>query len=175
MDNFKNTRGSTFEKAGLVMTYGMMDKIPEIKAKDRKSLNSRIGGRFADGDLPGILVGDSGYPLQPWLITPLRDPQGNAERNYNRAHCRTRVTIEQLNGQLKNKFRCLMGQGIQMSAPRACNIMIACAVLFNIAKDLKEPEQVIEVEPDEVPHHPADQNQLTGIALRAELINNYFS
>lgn len=92
-----------------------------------------------------------------------------------RAHCRTRVTIEQLNGQLKNKFRCLMGQGIPMSAPRACDIIIACAVLFNIAKDLKEPEQIIEVEPDEVPHHPADQNQLTGIALRAELINNYFS
>eukprot|EP00057_Strongylocentrotus_purpuratus_P021852 XP_011676326.1 PREDICTED: putative nuclease HARBI1 [Strongylocentrotus purpuratus] len=56
-----------------------------------------------------------------------------------RAHCRTRVTIEQLNGQLKNKFRCLMGQGIQMSAPRACDIIIACAVLFNIAKDLFSP------------------------------------
>ena len=31
-----------------------------------------------------------------------------------RSHSRTRATIEQVNGQLKNKFRCLMGQGVQM-------------------------------------------------------------
>ncbi|XP_030849805.1 putative nuclease HARBI1 [Strongylocentrotus purpuratus] len=103
--------------------------------------NSRIGERFADGELPGILVGDSGYPLQPWLITPLRDPQGNAERNYNRAHCRTRVTIEQLNGQLKNKFRCLMGQGIQMSAPRACDIIIASLTSPKTLKNRNKPSK----------------------------------
>ena len=31
-----------------------------------------------------------------------------------RAHASTRVLIEQVNGQLKNKFRCLLGQGMQL-------------------------------------------------------------
>ncbi|XP_071496784.1 putative nuclease HARBI1 [Diadema antillarum] len=92
--------------------------------------------RFRERELEGILVGDSGYRLQTWLMTPLRDPQTNAERAYNCTHCRTRIVIEQVNGQVKNKFRCLLGQGIQMAADRACNVIVACCVLYNVSKDL---------------------------------------
>eukprot|EP00057_Strongylocentrotus_purpuratus_P028226 XP_011682700.1 PREDICTED: uncharacterized protein LOC105446943 [Strongylocentrotus purpuratus] len=38
MDTFKNTQWSTFEKAGLVMICGRMDKTPEIQEKDWNSL-----------------------------------------------------------------------------------------------------------------------------------------
>ncbi|XP_030840289.1 uncharacterized protein LOC752765 [Strongylocentrotus purpuratus] len=38
MNTFKHTQWSTFEKAGLVMICGMIDKIPEIQEKDWKSL-----------------------------------------------------------------------------------------------------------------------------------------
>lgn len=49
-----------------------------------KPQNSAIGQRFGNGDLQGILLGDSGYRLESWLMTPVRVPLSDAERTYNR-------------------------------------------------------------------------------------------
>ncbi len=46
--------------------------------------NSLIGQHFDAGRLTGILLGDSGYPLRPWLLTPVPHPITPAERKYNR-------------------------------------------------------------------------------------------
>ena len=52
------------------------------------------------------------------------------------AQMRTRALIEQVNGQLKNKFRCLIGHGLQIRPSRAYKIITACCTLYNISKDL---------------------------------------
>ncbi|XP_072179304.1 putative nuclease HARBI1 [Diadema setosum] len=98
--------------------------------------NQTLLQKFESGQLQGILLGDSGYPLLPYLMTPILNPQTRAEHAYNHAHVHTRSIIEQLNGQIKNKFRCLIGHGLQISPQRACNIITAACVLFNISKDL---------------------------------------
>lgn len=46
--------------------------------------SSRIGQLFESGQLQGILLGDSGYALRPWLMTPFLHPSTPAERAYNR-------------------------------------------------------------------------------------------
>ncbi|KAJ1096255.1 hypothetical protein NDU88_001398 [Pleurodeles waltl] len=53
------------------------------------------------------LTGDSGYPNLQWLLTPVRNPKTDAERNYNEAHGRTRRVIEHTIGLLKARFSCL--------------------------------------------------------------------
>ncbi|XP_050517938.1 putative nuclease HARBI1 [Diabrotica virgifera virgifera] len=41
------------------------------------------------------LLGDSGYPLQPWLLTPVEGAQeGTPEGRYTSAHIHVRNTIE---------------------------------------------------------------------------------
>ena len=46
--------------------------------------HSDIGQRFAAGQMEGIIIGDGGYPLRPWLMVPIPEPDSHAERNYNR-------------------------------------------------------------------------------------------
>lgn len=41
----------------------------------------------------GMLLGDSAYPLLPYLITPLHAPNDETQRRFNRAHCSTRVLV----------------------------------------------------------------------------------
>ncbi|KAJ1206321.1 hypothetical protein NDU88_001728 [Pleurodeles waltl] len=81
------------------------------------------------------LIGDSGYPNLPWLLTPVRNPRTRAEERYNEAHGRTRRVIERTFGLLKARFRCLhMTGGSLMYSPRkVCHIIVACCMLHNLA------------------------------------------
>ena len=45
--------------------------------------NSRLWAKFENHDFNGILVGDSGYALKPYLLTPILNPQTPPERRYN--------------------------------------------------------------------------------------------
>jgi hypothetical protein len=59
----------------------------------------------------GWLLGDSGYQLQPWMLTPLANPHGRGEERYNRRHKQARSAIERAFGLLKVRFRCLHKTG----------------------------------------------------------------
>lgn len=88
-------------------------------------------------------LGDSGYPLRSWLLTPLNGDYnpGTPEYNYNRGHKNTRAKIECCNGVLKNRFRCLLQYRTLHSSPaRACKIINACVVLHNMCIKNKIPE-----------------------------------
>lgn len=54
-----------------------------------------------------LLLGDRGYALAPWLMTPLTNPQIYQEISYNQRHVRTRSTIERTIGILKGRWMCL--------------------------------------------------------------------
>uniref|UniRef100_A0A3P9HEC7 Putative nuclease HARBI1 n=1 Tax=Oryzias latipes TaxID=8090 RepID=A0A3P9HEC7_ORYLA len=79
----------------------------------------------------GIILGDSAYPLLPWLITPFLAASTPAQARFNTAHCKTRCAIERLNGVLKRRFACL--NYLLLEPQGACNIILACIVLHNIA------------------------------------------
>ncbi len=57
---------------------------PGATHDSRILLNSQVGERFETGALSGTLLGDSGYPLRKWLMTPILRPNNPAEHAYNK-------------------------------------------------------------------------------------------
>ena len=83
-----------------------------------------------------LLLGDSGYALKRWLITPVSRPTTRGENKVNRAHKKTRSLIERLFGILKRRWRILdhTGGTLCYSPSKVAKITIACCVLHNICR-----------------------------------------
>jgi len=79
-------------------------------------------------------IGDSGYPLRPWLMIPILDAADNSpESEYNKKQMSCRSLIERCNGLLKMRFRCLLKHRVLHYSPAvASKIIYTCAVLHNM-------------------------------------------
>ncbi|XP_035205356.1 putative nuclease HARBI1 isoform X2 [Stegodyphus dumicola] len=88
------------------------------------------------------LLGDAGYPLEPWLLTPVPSPTvGSANERYNKKHATARNCIERCIGVLKSRFRCLLhARELNYEPTTAGKIVNACAVLHNICRHYKLPD-----------------------------------
>ncbi|KAM7307324.1 hypothetical protein ISCGN_010960 [Ixodes scapularis] len=64
-------------------------------------------GRLTDDGR--LLLGDSGYALEPWLITPVPGfhATSTACGRFNKAHSSIRFIVERCIGLLKSRFQCL--------------------------------------------------------------------
>ncbi|XP_058821148.1 putative nuclease HARBI1 [Topomyia yanbarensis] len=87
-----------------------------------------------NGDRNTRILGDAGYPSEPWLITPHRAPEdGSEESNFNRRHSLARRIIERTIGVLKNRFRCILGaRQLHYSPAKSSKIINVCCALHNI-------------------------------------------
>ncbi|XP_067130112.1 putative nuclease HARBI1 [Centruroides vittatus] len=80
-----------------------------------------------------LFIRDSGYPMEPWLLTPILDAQQQNKQNYNRSLTSTRIIVERCNGLLKSRFRCIHKHRVlNYSLYKAELIINACAVLHNM-------------------------------------------
>lgn len=91
--------------------------------------------------MEGHLIGDGGYGIAPWLMTPFKQNQLTTQqrRRYNFTLSSDRVTVERVFGQLKSRFPLL--KNILRYKPEKCvPIIQACAVLHNVAKDMGDDD-----------------------------------
>ncbi|XP_066585344.1 putative nuclease HARBI1 [Prorops nasuta] len=97
--------------------------------------NSVIKARFESGEFGnGLLLGDSGYPNMPYLMTPLTNPNTPAEILYNEAQIRTRTMVERAFGIWTRMFPALSKGTRFKTANKTMDIIMACAVLYNIIR-----------------------------------------
>jgi hypothetical protein len=141
----------------------------------------------------GIVLGDSGYMLRDWLMTPIINPRGPKEEAYNTALCGTRCTVERCIGILKRRWHCLHAE-LRVAPAKACKIVCACVALHNRAMQLHhdlgddlddddDDDDDVSSNGDDDPAPAGPQANITvserariasGKAARERLVQNYF-
>lgn len=67
--------------------------------------NSRLHARLESGEFKNMaILGDSGYALKSYMLTPLLNPVGRSQMLYNESQIRTRNIIERCFGVWKRRF-----------------------------------------------------------------------
>ena len=125
----------------------------------------------------GHVLGDNGYPLRDWLLTPILRPQNRAEIRYNSAHSRTRVRIEHTFGILKARFAVLSRGPMSKNPATASQMMGTCFILHNIAtrqRDHISPLARHSIVDHQRQHLDGVVEGGNGQAKRQEIIQNYF-
>nr|CAH7715607.1 unnamed protein product [Callosobruchus chinensis] len=112
-------------------------------------------------------LGDSAYPLRPWMLTPIAYAQPDSpEAHYTQMHCSTRNTVERCIGSLKARWRCLLVHRVlHYDHHMVAKIINACAVLHNMCNrhqipapqlpavlQVQENKQAEAVPPDTLRH-----------------------
>ncbi len=123
----------------------------------------------------GYLLGDSGYPLRPWLMTPIKNPQPGGALKYTSAHAKSRVVVENSFGRLKRRFAVLSIPNRRKTLANIAADIRACMILHNIATRNRLPDffgpDLPEVQGDII----ANQNvNATGQLRRLALVNEVF-
>lgn len=189
---FRNRKGY-FSLNVQVVTNSNLE-ITDIVARWQRSAydstifnNSRLCATFEAGHYgDAILLGDSGYSLKQYLLTPILNPRNAAEQQYNEAHIRTRNTVERLFGMWIRRFP-ILALGIRYSLQKTMSTIVAAAVLHNIARrntdflppfdpDINLPaewDHLLEYNniPAPILQGPIAQNSF----VQNNIINNYFN
>jgi hypothetical protein len=108
--------------------------------------NSRVKREFCDGRYGQyMLIGDSGYAIEPFLMTKLQETQTPAENLYNESILRTRNVVERQYGVWKRRFP-ILSLGMRVKLLTMMEIIVATAVLHNIAVEMNDyfPEEWLE-------------------------------
>lgn len=105
---------------------------------------------FNDSEWLYIVLGDSGYPLQPWLMKPYDQPATPNEIAYNIAHKSIRSHIERQIGIWKQRFRILNKERRLHYQPEiAAHIIYSTAVLHNFLINSNFPIENIPGDDDD--------------------------
>lgn len=105
--------------------------------------HERLNGtklNLAEGtDLQEYIVGDSAFPLLPWLITPYqgRDlPETKSE--FNKRHFATRLVAQRALARLKDVWKMIHGVMWRPDKHRLPRVILACCILHNIVIDMDD-------------------------------------
>ncbi|KAJ8309362.1 hypothetical protein KUTeg_014236 [Tegillarca granosa] len=145
---------------------------------DIENVNARFPGLYFDGKkvmLIKIPVGKKSEKTTSVVKNQYNQAKGQRarEERFNYALCNARVKIENVFGVLKRRFRCLRHQ-LRLKLRATLAVIIACAVLYNIARKMSLPLPDDSDGEDEIVPVQAFGNANQGGQARRNLIIRHF-
>ncbi|VAI91583.1 unnamed protein product [Triticum turgidum subsp. durum] len=143
-----------FTNICLVLSGSIMNKLSVLHDSDLFKMGEKgtclngnklkvtSGGGLEVGE---YIIGDAGYPLRPWLLTPyqlendLSDSDSKVE--FNRRHSAATAVALRALARLKDTWKCLQGEGWHPNNKRdMCWTTGTCVILHNILIDMEMDE-----------------------------------
>ncbi|KAJ8642317.1 hypothetical protein MRB53_019011 [Persea americana] len=88
------------------------------------------------------VIGDAGFPLLPWLITPYRGKDGSTLKSeFNKRHFATRMVAQRALARLKEMWKIVQGVMWRPDKHKLPRIILVCCLLHNIVIDLEDEVQ----------------------------------
>ncbi|XP_041707290.1 putative nuclease HARBI1 [Coregonus clupeaformis] len=173
------TNQRSFHSINVQMVCDSQCLITNIEAKWPGSVNdfhilqkSTLYHQFQQGIFDGWLVADNEYPCLPFMMTPYLNPKPGAESCFNEALYETRACIKTTFTTLRARFGCL--KGLWVSPQSACDIIVACMVLHNVAIIRKEAPPCFSWMPRNKPE-PVYCDHQDGTAIRDSIAAQLFA
>lgn len=107
-----------------------------------KRLNGETMKLQEGTELREYVVGDIGFPLLPWLLTPYKG--GNLSEykvSFNRRHTATHAVAQKALSRLKETWKIIDGEMWRPDKDRLPRIILVCCLLHNITIDLDDEVQ----------------------------------
>ncbi|KAL1819337.1 hypothetical protein ACET3Z_014206 [Daucus carota] len=107
-----------------------------------KRLNGETVKLSEGTELREYIVGDAGFPLLPWLLTPYRGRNLSEHKaSFNRRHTATHSVAQKALSRLKETWKIIGGEMWRPDKDRLPRIILVCCLLHNITIDLDDEVQ----------------------------------
>ncbi|CAN4105928.1 unnamed protein product [Withania somnifera] len=111
-------------------------------AEEGKRLSGKKLNLSNDTELREYIVGDSSFPLLPWLLTPYTGREfPDHQADYNKRHFAMRKVAQRALARLKDKWKIIEGVMWRPDKQRLPRIILVCCLLHNILIDLNDGAQ----------------------------------
>ncbi|XP_077216281.1 PIF / Ping-Pong family of plant transposase [Tasmannia lanceolata] len=88
------------------------------------------------------IIGDSGFPLLPWLVTPYQGKElSDSRAEFNKRHFATRMVAQRALARLKEMWKIVQGVMWRPDKHKLPRIILVCCLLHNIVIDLEDEVQ----------------------------------
>ncbi|KAJ6350189.1 hypothetical protein OIU78_006375 [Salix suchowensis] len=106
-------------------------------SEEGKRLNGKKIELQEGMELGEYIIGDSGFPLLSWLLTPYQNALSDHQAEFNKRHSATQVVAQIALARLKEMWRIIHGPMWLPDKSRLPRIIFVCCLLHNIVIDME--------------------------------------
>ncbi|XP_059315194.1 protein ALP1-like [Lycium ferocissimum] len=111
-----------------------------------------------EAEVREYIVGDSGFPLLPWLLTPYQGKElSESKAEFNKRHFATRIVAQRALSRLKEVWKMIHGMMWRPDKHKLPRFILVCCILHNIIIDMED--EVLDELPLSSHHHDPGYGQ----------------